>query len=123
MICDGLLIRRFERFLEVPEELKLKNRTDVLMSGHMFQADARSTFCNACNLSMMNSFGMGAHLDGGVDVIVTGDSTKEQTAYYAWVRHLSRVFGIQSVEGGGGSPNFLRYLIVWLERILGEYMV
>lgn len=117
LICDGLLIRRFERFLEVPEELKLKNRTDVLMSGHLFQADARSTFCNACNLSMMNSFGMGAHLDGGVDVIVTGDSTKEQTAYYAWVRHLSRVFGIQSVEGGRGFSQFLKVL----DSVAGAY--
>lgn len=58
LIDDGLLVRYFERYLLMPESVRIQNRTDVLMSGHRFQADARSTFCNACNLSMMNSFGM-----------------------------------------------------------------
>lgn len=77
LISDGLLIRPFERFLVMPDAVRLQNRNDVLMGGHRFQADARSTFCNACNLSMMNALGMAAHREGGVDVIVTGDSSRE----------------------------------------------
>lgn len=65
LMIDGLLIRPFEPCLLMPEAVRLQNRTDVLMNGHRFQADARSTFCNACNLSMMNSFGMAAQLNGG----------------------------------------------------------
>ena len=110
LISDGLLIRPFERFLVMPDAVRLQNRNDVLMSGHRFQADARSTFCNACNLSMMNALGMAAHREGGVDVIVTGDSSREQAAYYAWVRHLSRVFDVPEVAKGRGFSTFLQTL-------------
>lgn len=124
LIADGLLIRSFERYLVMPDAVKLQNRTDVLMSGHRFQADARSTFCNACNLSMMNSFGMAAYLNGGVDVIITGDSSKEQAAYFAWVRHLSRIFGTAVVrDRGRGLSRFLKTLDGvakgYFERIYG----
>lgn len=110
LIADGLLIRPFERYVVMPEVVKLQNRTNVLMSGHRFQADARSTFCNACNLSMMNSFGMAAQLNGGVDVIVTGDSSKEQAAYFAWVRHLSRLFTTGTLDKARGFSSFLKTL-------------
>ena len=110
LIADGLLIRPFERYVVMPEVVRLQNRTNVLMSGHRFQADARSTFCNACNLSMMNSFGMAAQLNGGVDVIVTGDSSKEQAAYFAWVRHLSRLFTTGTLDKARGFSSFLKTL-------------
>lgn len=110
LIDDGLLVRYFERYLLMPESVRIQNRTDVLMSGHRFQADARSTFCNACNLSMMNSFGMASQWEGGVDVVITGDSSKEQTAYFAWVRHLSRLFNRQVIDEGRGFSSFLKTL-------------
>lgn len=110
LIVDGLLVRYFERYLLMPESVRIQNRTDVLMSGHRFQADARSTFCNACNLSMMNSFGMASQWEGGVDVVITGDSSKEQTAYFAWVRHLSRLFNRQVIDEGRGFSSFLKTL-------------
>lgn len=110
LIVDGLLVRYFERYLLMPESVRIQNRTDVLMSGHRFQADARSTFCNACNLSMMNSFGMASQWEGGVDVVITGDSSKEQTAYFAWVRHLSRLFNRQAIDEGRGFSSFLKTL-------------
>lgn len=55
LVVDGLLIRPFDRDLPMPESVRRQNRNDVLMNGHRFRADARSTFCNACNLSMVNS--------------------------------------------------------------------
>lgn len=110
LITDGLLIRHFERDLPMPDSVRLQNRSDVLMNGHRFQADARSTFCNACNLSMVNSFGMAAHYDGGVDIIITGDSPEEQTAYLAWARHLSRLFDAPEVGRGRGFSSFLKTL-------------
>lgn len=86
------------------------------MSGHRFRADARSTFCNACNLSMVNSFGLAAHYKSGVDIIITGDSTEEQTAYFAWARHLSRIFGAPTVDKAKGFGNFLKTLDGVAER-------
>ena len=60
LVTDGLQIRPFDRHLPMPQSVRQQNRDDVLMNGHRFRADARSTFCNACNLSMVNSFGGGA---------------------------------------------------------------
>lgn len=110
LIADGLLVRPFERYMVMPDAVRAKNRTDVLMSGHRFQADARSTFCNACNLSMMNSFGLAAHREGGIDVIITGDSSKEQAAYFAWVRHLSRLFKAPEIDKERSFSTFLKTL-------------
>ena len=116
LVTDGLLIRRFERHLPMPESIRRQNRTDVLMNGHRFQADARSTFCNACNLSMVNSFGLAADYQGGVDIIITGDSPEEQTAYLAWARHLSRLFDAPKVAKGRGFSGFLQTLDGVAER-------
>lgn len=110
LLADDLMIRPFQSFLPLPDSVLRRNRTDVLMNGHRFRADARSTFCNACNLSMVNSFSCASHFNGGVDIIITGDSPKEQLAYFAWVRQLSRLFKTPSGGGRGGFSEFLKTL-------------
>lgn len=70
------------------------NRLDILMTGHRCEAEGRPTFCNACNLSMIKSFAVMASYNGGVDVVITGDSLKEQRAYVAWTRQIARKFGV-----------------------------
>lgn len=110
LVTDGLLIRAFSPDLPMPDAVRQQNRSDVLMNGHRFRADARSTFCNACNLSMVNSFGLAAHYAGGVDVIITGDSPQEQTAYLAWARHLARLFNAPAPDKSRGFSGFLQTL-------------
>lgn len=120
LVTDGLQIRPFARDLPMPESVRQQNRSDVLMNGHRFRADARSTFCNACNLSMVNAFGLTAHYDGGVDVIITGDSPQEQTAYLAWARHLSRLFNAPTAERSRGFSGFLQTLDGVAERYAAD---
>lgn len=107
LLVDGMHIQTFQKDIPFPPEIKNRNRVDMLMNGHRFQADARSTFCNACNLSMINSFGIAANYKDGVDIIITGDSTKEQTAYIAWSRHLSNIFNIKKPKQRAGFSSFL----------------
>lgn len=116
LVVDGLQIRPFARDLPMPERVRQQNRSDVLMNGHRFRADGRSTFCNACNLSMVNSFGLAADYDGGVDVIITGDSPQEQAAYVAWARHLSRLFDAPVADKSRGFSGFLQTLDGVAER-------
>ncbi|ORM74800.1 hypothetical protein HA48_02385 [Pantoea wallisii] len=120
LVTDGLQIRHFARHLPMPDSVRQQNRNDVLMNGHRFRADARSTFCNACNLSMVNSFGLAAHYAGGVDVIITGDSPQEQTAYLAWARHLSRLFDAPVADKSRGFSGFLHTLDGVAERYFAE---
>ena len=108
LLIDGDEVSLFDAAKPMPASLVRRNRSDVLMNGHRFAGEARPTFCNACNLSMVNSFGVAAAWNGGADVIVTGDSLREQRAYLAWSRRLARDFGAaigQNVPGLGG---FLR---------------
>ena len=120
LVTDGLQIRHFDRHLPMPDSVRQQNRNDVLMNGHRFRADARSTFCNACNLSMVNSFGLAAHYAGGVDVIITGDSPQEQTAYLAWARHLSRLFNAPVADKSRGFSGFLQTLDGVAERYFAD---
>jgi len=95
LLVDGRQVKDFRVDEPLPPEVVERNRLDILMTGHRTAGDARPTFCNACNLSMVNSFGLAAGYDGGVDLIVTGDSKQEQRDYYLWVSRLARRFGLQ----------------------------
>lgn len=107
LIVDGNEVRTFSVSLPRQDHVVQRNRLDILMTGHRTFADGRPTFCNACNLSMVNSFGLAATIDGGVDLIITGDSQREQRAYYLWVNKLVRKFGQEFSGQQGGFRGFL----------------
>ncbi|WP_437742389.1 hypothetical protein WME73_44635 [Sorangium sp. So ce302] len=107
LLIDGNEINPFRVDRRLPLALVRQNREDILMTGHRTFADARPTFCNACNLSMVNSFGLAASHGSGVDVIITGDSRREQRAYYVWVARLAQRFGFDSNSAEGGFGGFL----------------
>jgi hypothetical protein len=80
------------------------------MAGHRTGGDGRPTFCNACNVSVANSFGRAAAYDGGVDVVITGDSPEEQRTYLAWINRLARRLGRAPVRAGQGFGDVLATL-------------
>jgi hypothetical protein len=109
LLVDADEVRGFDADLPHSTTVLARNRTDVLLTGHRTEADARPTFCNACNLSMVNAFGLAAAYGEGADVIVTGDSRQEQRAYVLWVHRLARRFGA-GVRARGGFGSFLAAL-------------
>lgn len=111
LLIDGRQVRTFDVAEPQAADVVERNRLDILMTGHRTAGDARPTFCNACNLSMVNSFGLAAAHDGGVDLIITGDSKQEQRDYYLWVSRLARRFGLQpEPEERRGFKGFLSAL-------------
>ena len=89
LVLDGETVRPFSVGLELPDAVVERGRRDILMTGHRCAGDGRPTFCNACNLNMVRTFGAAAAWGDGVDVIVTGDSTPEQRDYYRWTTRLA----------------------------------
>ena len=89
LVLDGETVRPFSVGLELPDAVVARGRRDILMTGHRCAGDGRPTFCNACNLNMVRTFGAAAAWGDGVDVIVTGDSTPEQRDYYRWTTRLA----------------------------------
>lgn len=90
LLIDGNEVNPFEVNAPQREHVIRRNRLDILMTGHRTFADGRPTFCNACNLSVFNSFGLAAAYGEGADVIITGDSQEEQREYAVWVGRLAR---------------------------------
>ncbi|MFP3335266.1 hypothetical protein SB761_31700, partial [Pseudomonas sp. SIMBA_064] len=69
---------------------------------------------------MVNSFGLAADYNGGVDLIITGDSPQEQAAYVAWARHLSRLFDAPVADKTRGFSGFLQTLDGVAERYFSD---
>ncbi|WP_342627339.1 hypothetical protein AAC691_13890 [Nguyenibacter vanlangensis] len=115
-LIDGSVIRPFSVALALPGELAARNRQDILMTAHRTRADARPTFCNACNLSMVSSFGLAAAHEGGVDIIVTGDSRYEQRSYLLWVNRLSKELGLPVARDSG-----FRGILKTIDQISSRY--
>lgn len=90
LLIDGNEVTPFSAQAPQREAVVRRNRLDILMTGHRTFADGRPTFCNACNLSVVNSFGLAAAYGDGADLIITGDSLEEQRTYVVWVNRLGR---------------------------------
>jgi hypothetical protein len=103
LLIDGNEVSRFDVDSPQREHVIRRDRLDILMTGHRTFADGRPTFCNSCNLSVANSFGLAASYGGGADVIITGDSENEQNQYAKWITRLARRVAPaqRSAEGGG----------------------
>src|SRR5581483_6080618 len=107
LLVDGNELHPFDVNAPLPQHIKEKNQLDILMTGHRCWGEARPTFCNACNLSMVNSIGLAVSYNGGVDVVVTGDSTRELRAYTVWVRQVATKFGLGEQKDKQSFSSFL----------------
>jgi hypothetical protein len=111
LLIDGNEVTRFDPSAPQREDVIRRNRLDILMTGHRTLADGRPTFCNACNLSVLNSFGRGAAYGDGADIIITGDSPEEQREYSVWVSRLARRLGGRTRSSkGSGFGGFLSHV-------------
>ena len=138
LLIDGPEVSVFDVNTPQREHVVRRNRLDILMTGHRTFADGRPTFCNACNLSVMNSFGLGAAYGDGADLIITGDSQQEQREYAVWVSRLARRLAPLSsgakgrgakagaakslgAEGGGTKGSGLGGFLSHVDRIAQSY--
>lgn len=111
LLIDGNEVTPFDVTAPQREHVVQRNRLDILMTGHRTFADGRPTFCYACNLSVLDSFGLAAAYGDGADVIITGDSQSEQRQYALWVGRLARRLGApRKADGSGGLRRFMSHL-------------
>jgi len=111
LLIDGNEVTPFDVAAPQRDYVVQRNRLDILMTGHRTFADGRPTFCYACNLSVLDSFGLAAAYGGGADVIITGDSQREQREYALWVGRLARRLGApRRADGAGGLRRFMSQL-------------
>jgi hypothetical protein len=114
LLVDGDEVASFDVAAPQRAAVIARNRLDILMTGHRTFADGRPTFCNACNLSVFNSFGLAAAYGDGADIIITGDSQQEQRQYALWVSRLAR--RVAPAAEGGRRPGLGR-LLSQLDRV------
>jgi len=107
LLLDGDEVTEFD--VNAPQRALVvsRNRLDILMTGHRTFADGRPTFCNACNFSVVNAFGLAASHGCGADLVITGDSQQEQRQYALWVRRLAHRLNPHRAATGTGVGRFL----------------
>lgn len=111
LLIDGQEVVPFSVNSPLPLQVRARNREDILVTGHRTGGILRSMFCNACNLSMVNAMAVGLGHDGGADVLVTGDSPREQKDYFRWTLKTARRLGVRGdSERGAGLRPTLRLL-------------
>jgi hypothetical protein len=111
LLIDGNEVTAFDVAAPQREHVVQRNRLDILMTGHRTFADGRPTFCNACNLSVLDNFGLAAAYGEGADIIITGDSQREQREYALWVGRLARRLGApRKADGAVGLQRFMSQL-------------
>lgn len=122
LLIDGHEVSEFQVDSPQREHVIRRNRLDILMTGHRTLGDGRPTFCNACNLSVVNSFGLAAAYGDGADVIITGDSQEEQRQYAVWVGRLARRLAPGGAQGAHrASRNGLAGLLSRIDGIAQAY--
>jgi hypothetical protein len=122
LLIDGNEVTPFSARSPQRQAVVGRNRLDILMTGHRTFADGRPTFCNACNLSVVNSFGLAAAYGDGADLIITGDSLDEQRAYTLWVGRLGRRLApARRPEPGKAKGNGISRLLSAVDGIAEAY--
>ncbi|MFL6163245.1 MAG: PqqD family protein [Jatrophihabitantaceae bacterium] len=107
LLIDGDEVSEFDVDSPQRPHIVRRNRVDILMTGHRTFGDGRPTFCNACNLSVVNALGLAAGYGAGADLIITGDSKQEQRQYTLWVGRLARQLVPDRAAVGVGLGRFL----------------
>ncbi len=104
LLIDGNEVAPFDVQTPQRDHVVRRNRLDILMTGHRTFGDGRPTFCNACNFSVANSFGLAASYGAGADLIITGDSEQEQRQYSLWISRLARRVGVGQPPKAPATP-------------------
>lgn len=119
LLVDGNEVTPFDVNTPQREHVVRRNRLDILMTGHRTFADGRPTFCNSCNLSVVNSFGIAASYGEGADLIITGDSQREQREYALWIGRLAR--RVAPARGGTARRGGIGRFLAQVDRIGQAY--
>ncbi|WP_397448039.1 hypothetical protein [Pseudomonas sp. NA-150] len=90
LMLDQQQVRPFRVDLPFSVAGRERNRSDMLLAGHLTAGDGRATFCNSCYLGLADFFGRAACWGTGIDAVVSGDSRKEQKQYAAWMMRLAQ---------------------------------
>jgi hypothetical protein len=93
LVVDHQYVQRFEPDLPFSGSGREQSRSDMLLGGHLTAGDARTTFCNSCYLGMAEFLGRAACWGDGVDVVLSGDSLREQKQYATWIMRLAQRSG------------------------------
>lgn len=92
----------------MPKWIIERDRSDMLMAGHLTQGEGRRIYCDACNAYMQKGEALSITKNNGVDIIITGDSLKEIVYYKNWINKLYNF--ITSKNDEIKNQNFIDYM-------------
>jgi len=83
----------------ISESLVRLFKEEILISGHLSRGNGRETFCNGCNLGLMNVIAKYViEKESAIDFVITGDSGSEVLGYWRWVQRIGKKFGLGTIN-------------------------
>lgn len=99
----------------IPKEVFERDRKDMLMAGHLTNAEGRRVYCDICNAYMQKAEAHAIKFGKNVDIIITGDSLKELVYYKKWIDNLYKLTSSQNIQE---SPKGVKQgFIIYMDKI------
>lgn len=104
LVVDDQQVQAYDPLAPLSAATRLRNRTDLLVAGHLGSGDSRGSLCHGCYLGRADFYQRVTAWNGGVHALVSGQPPNRLRRYLAWGRRAARHAGLGtgSSEGEGG---------------------
>lgn len=111
LVVDDQHVHAYDALAPLSAATRLRNRTDLLVNGHLSGGDGRVGLCHGCYLGRADFYQRAMAWSGGVQALVSAQSAMRQRRYLAWGLRAARQWGLgERVNGEGGSDSALEVI-------------
>ncbi|EIK95761.1 hypothetical protein PMM47T1_15286 [Pseudomonas sp. M47T1] len=105
LVLDDQQVHPYDPLAPLSAATRLRNRTDLLVNGHLSGGDGRTSLCHGCYLGRADFYQRAMTCNGGVQAMVSAQSPMRQRRYLAWGLRVARQAGLgdRGEEGSGDS--------------------
>ena len=111
LVVDDQQVQAYDPLASLSSATRLRNRTDLLVNGHLSGGDGRASLCHGCYLARADFYQRAMAWSGGVQALVSAQSPMRQRRYLAWGLRVARQAGLGArVAGDGGGESALEVI-------------
>ena len=100
LVIDDQQVRLYDSLAPLSAATRLRNRTDLLVNGHLSAGDGRPSLCHGCYLGRADFYQRAMAWGNGVSALVSAQSPMRQRRYLAWGLRVARQAGLEPLRVG-----------------------
>ncbi|WAH55536.1 hypothetical protein LZ023_21115 [Pseudomonas silvicola] len=110
LVVDDQQVVDYDALAPLSPATRLRNRTDLLVNGHLSGGDGRASLCHGCYLGRADFYRRALAWDGGVHAMACVESPARQRRYLAWGLRVARSAGLPPRVGSEGGKGALEVI-------------